>query len=166
MELRHGQVRRCFAAGMALILLIPLLLVLWPVDVLSLRDSDGDTVAASPALLGQSMVTGIIHSLERTPVIDIYRVQEGRLWTWEEQIRSQNAGLPSLPPVRGRFLSEAPWLRIQGDARPVDPLYYRIGTEDLGQNTLRLFGAPQRELWREVPGKRLVVTVGSGRLCL
>ena len=153
----------------ALLLFVPVVLAAWPVDILVIADSTNQQNGKKPilrasSLLGRDITASIIHSVQLTPVIDIYRVQEGRLWVWEEKIQSHNAGLPFAKPARGRFLYDSPWIIVQGASRPVAPLYYRVGTEQLGKNVLCAFALPCMELWRDFPGKRLVFHVIRGTL--
>lgn len=145
----------------ALALLAPAIVAGWPVDVLEIhfaqqRSESGNTIFLRvPVLLGRDVANTIIHSVERTPVIDEYRVQEGRIWAWREKIKSHNAGLPSLKPERGRFTHEPPWMIIEGTGQSWETLHYRVGTEELGKNVLCLSSLPCLELWREIPGKLL-----------
>ena len=158
--------------GMFLIFLalLPLCIVAgWPVNTLNVRlveqnvNSDGFFLRV-PILLGRTMTTTIVHSVELTPVIDEYHILEGRIWAWREKIKSHNAGLPSLRPERGRFLHEPPWMIVEGTGQSWDSIHYRVGSETLGKNELCLPPAPCRELWREIPGAKLIFSVEKGIL--
>ncbi|CAK7032939.1 MAG: hypothetical protein DELT_00436 [Desulfovibrio sp.] len=110
-------------------------------------------------LLGRDITASIVHSVQRTPVIDVYRAQEGRIWAWREKIQSHNAGLPSLKPERGRFIYDDPWMIVEGGGASWETIRYRVGDEIFGKNELCVFASPCRELWREVPGKVLVLRI-------
>jgi hypothetical protein len=71
-----------------------LLTLLWrPVDVLVIRAAPPPQQAAplseapvfrGAAPLGQEFWTQYIHSVQRTPVLDCYRIVNGRVWSWRE----------------------------------------------------------------------------------
>ena|GEM_PF-540187 len=159
--------RPCAALGVMLFLalLLPAIVAGWPLDVLEIRKigpgafGEGDAVYTVPVLLGREVRNTIIHSVQLTPVVDEYRVQEGRIWAWREKILSHNAGLPSLKPERGRFTYDPPWMIVEGTGAAWASFIYRVGTESLGKNELCVFPSPCRELWREMPGERLLFRV-------
>ena len=149
---------------------VPFIVTGWPVDTLEIRyfrrdaqTEDGFFLQA-PVLLGRPLTNAILHSVEQTPVIDEYRIREGRVWAWREKIRSHNAGLPSLRPERGRFVHEPPWMVVEGTGESWENIHYRVGTGTLGKNVLCLPPFPCRELWREIPGARLVFSAGKSAL--
>lgn len=107
------------------------------------------------APVGSRLHTKIIHSVELTPVIDIYSLQQGQLWIWQEYFRSQNAGLPLAPPPGGYFRQQKNWLVIEGAGRPVKELFYRVGSEELGKNELRIPPAEWLPVWTKLNGSRL-----------
>lgn len=149
------------AAGF--LLLLPLILMGWPLDGLVIRHSEAGSQTEtaplfhSPVLLGCSVTNAIVHSVQLTPVIDEYRIQEGRIWAWREKVQSHNAGLPSLKPDQGRFVFDPPWMIVEGTRESWDRIAYRVGTETLGKNVLCVFPHPCRNLWEELPGKRLLL---------
>lgn len=141
----------------------------WPVDVFTIREQvpgspESRLVLSAPTLLGRDVTASIIHSVQLTPVIDVYRIQEGRIWSWQEKIMSHNAGLPSLKPERGRFIYDTPWMIVEGGGVSHATIYYRVGDEQFGRNVLCVFPLPCHELWREMPGKRLVLEAKRGYL--
>lgn len=164
-QLKKAQPPLRVAAGVfTLILLVPAIVTLWPLDALEIREhatdgGSGMVVAHTPALLGRTVANTIIHSVQLTPVIDEYRIHEGRIWAWRETIQSHNAGLPSLKPERGRFVVDSPWMIVEGGGQSWKRIVYRVGTEEFGRNVLCLSPFPCRELWREMPGKRLIFEV-------
>lgn len=136
----------------------------WPVDNLEIvfsknKPETRDVLLREPVLLGQEVTNTIIHSVQLTPVTDVYRVQEGRIWTWREKIMSHNAGLPSLKPERGRFAYDAPWMIVEGDSVAHERIYYRVGNERFGKNVVCVHSRPCLELWREFPDMRLALEV-------
>lgn len=159
-----------FSALGLFFLLAPAALAYWPVDVLEIgiiapgSGESGETLLRAPALLGRDVRNTILHSVQLTPVIDIYRIQEGRIYAWQEKIMSHNAGLPSLKPDRGRFAYDPPWMIVEGTGETWKSILYRVGTKHIGRNELCVFTRPCRELWREVPDAKLIFQVVAGRL--
>lgn len=135
----------------------------WPVDVLKIHqflpNEENKLLFSCPAPLGFAYHTRMLHSVQLSPVLDIQRVQEGRIWPWQEHIMSHNAGLPSLTPGRGRFISDPPWMIMEGGGAFWQEIYYRVGTESLGKNEFRVPPDDWVELWRPFPGKRLIFSV-------
>ena len=146
-----------------------LLALLWrPVDVLVMRAAPQPHGAPPPpvfqetAPLGQEVWTQYIHSVERTPVLDCYRVVNGRIWSWREYVRSHNAGLPFQKPVFGRFVMDAPWMIVEGGRHAWERLALRVGNAELGRNAFaycRGMPAEWRPLYESHPGKRLLLEV-------
>lgn len=122
--------------------------------------SDGDDVVLAAALpAGGSFVTTYIHSVQLTPVIDDYRICNGKIWGWEERIQSHNAGLPFDAPKYGRMIYNAPWMTVQGGRHAHDRIVYRVGTADLGQNVWNIPPFPNIEAYKKYSGKRLFMHV-------
>ena len=109
--------------------------------------------------MGRGYETRIIHSVQLTPVVDRYRILEGRIWGWQELVLSHNAGLPFSAPERGRFGFDAPWMVVEGGGALWSEIRYRVGTERLGKNAFYYPSAGAAELWRDVPGRALLFTV-------
>ncbi len=138
----------------------------WPVNVVSMNVDGEGTFFSSPVPEGWGFRSRIIHSLEKTPVEDDYRVVCGRIWQWEERYRSNNAGLPTEVPRNGRFLSCPGWFVIRGGRNAWDLLFYRVGNSDLGKNILSADGFGLFRLYELVPGKKLSLRVISIPLAL
>lgn len=146
----------------------------WPVDVLEIHLAPGSRqplsvpafdreppLFAVPVPLGRGYETRIIHSVQLTPVVDRYRILEGRIWGWQELVLSHNAGLPFSSPERGRFGFDAPWMVVEGGGALWSEIRYRVGTERLGKNAFYYPSAGIAELWRDAPGKALAFTVAT-----
>ncbi|HCR38629.1 MAG TPA: hypothetical protein DIV80_04035 [Synergistaceae bacterium] len=143
-----------------MILSVLLFLIFTPVWVLTVSDG-GRKILSRPSLLGYPFITRYIHSVEKTPVEDEYRVVGGRIWGWEERVVSQNAGLPIVVPRNGRLIVDGEWFRFRGGRSSWDRFYYRVGDERLGRNTLILpLEIPAiLELFRLFPSRRLEISV-------
>lgn len=154
-------------------LLSAVAIAFWSVDVLEIHlapgsrqqlseseASAGDTLLfAAPVPLGRGYETRIIHSVQLTPVVDRYRVQEGAIWGWQELVLSHNAGLPFQSPERGRFSLQAPWMVVEGGGFCWQDIRYRVGTTRFGKNSFFYPSMGVAELWREAPGEVLNFTV-------
>lgn len=161
---------RIVVSALFLTFALPVVVAGWPLTALEIRETDSATqenekrILHTPALLGTAMSSMIVHSVQLTPVIDEYRIQEGRIWAWREHIMSHNAGLPSLRPEQGRFVYDPPWMIVEGTGESWSRFIYRVGTEALGKNVLCVSSLPCRELWREMPGARLLFLIVPARL--
>lgn len=125
------------ARALGALVLLLVAVAAWPVDVLRIHDVSGACLLSQPAVPGLAVWTGYVHSLQRTPVWDSYRVAAGRLWTWQEYVQSHNAGLPHTAPERGRFALHPPWMLVEGATR-LPELRLRVGSAQLGRNHLAL----------------------------
>jgi len=136
----------------------------WPATVMEIRLGNGEILFREPVPEGWSFTSRIIHSLERTPVEDEYRVVCGRIWQWQERFRSNNAGLPTVAPSNGRFLSSPVWFVLQGGRNRWQLLDYRVGTSSLGRNVLALEGYGSFALFERLAGERIQFKPGSAAL--
>lgn len=140
----------------AFLLLLPLVLAGWPVDLLEIRPAgEAEVLFSAPVPRGATFATRMIHSVELTPVVDIYRPAQGRVWGWRELVRSHNAGLPSLEPECGRFYRAANWMVMEGGGHSWPEVLYRVGNEQLGGNEFIAPSGRKTDLWRILPGRLL-----------
>jgi hypothetical protein len=145
-------------------------LLLHPVDALVVRFAPSAAPDAlghdaplfmAGAPLGQAFATEYIHSVQRTPVEDIYRIVNGRIWSWQERVQSHNAGLPFARPPFGRFrMDDPPWMVVEGGRQSWDAIVLRVGNAELGRNVFS-YGekAPRTALFERFPGQRLELRV-------
>ena len=131
----------------------------WRVDVFQIAGSDGTLIFQSPVSSGHKFTTRYIHSVELTPVEDDYKIVKGLIWTWEERVRSTNAGLPFDKPRYGRFIDTDKWMIFQGGRMSWKEYYYRVGNKNLGQNQFTLEPFGRRNFYALFTGERLVVRV-------
>ena len=144
-------------------------LLLRPVDALVIRFAPGTGGEASEARaalfvagapLGQEFSTEYIHSVQLTPVQDIYRIVNGRIWPWQERVMSHNAGLPFARPPFGRFRADPPWMVFEGGRQSLESIFLRVGNAELGRNVFSYGSkAPHTALYENFPGKRLRLVV-------
>lgn len=144
-------------------LLLCLSLAGWPVETLDIERRDGG-VWRSPVPLGWTVTTRYIHSVERTPVEDVYYPFGGLLQQWRTRSRSHNAGLPWRAPEHGRFVAEGNWLVLEGGLPAWEAIRLRVGSEALGHNELKIGSGDWIALYARFPGERL--TLSAGRVAL
>lgn len=130
----------------------------WRVDFLRVS-SDNRTLCSLPAAHGQRLITEYIHSVEKTAVEDEYRITNGKIWTWEERVKSSNAGMPSVLPEYMRFSSRDGKMIFRGGRLAHETLNLRIGNETFGRNKLRMPPFETEELYKTLPGKRLEISI-------
>jgi hypothetical protein len=134
-----------------------------PVNCLEIVGRDG-VLFSAPLPNGAAFVTSYIHSVQLTPVIDEYRILQGRIWTWEERVQSHNAGLPFAAPKHGRFIMAPPWMVVQGGRRAEQTIAYRVGTEKLGRNTWALPPFTETAAYARFPSERVFFRASIKRL--
>lgn len=143
----------------ALPVLFLIALANWRVDSFQIIDENGGTLIIAPARVGNVFTTRYIHSVEKTPVEDEFRIVRGQIWMWEERVRSSNAGLPSMRPVNGRFIATPEWFVYQGGRVSVKEYYYRVGNERFGLNQSNFEPFGLRNFYEIFKGERLLVRV-------
>jgi hypothetical protein len=138
-----------------------LALLLRPVDTLVIRCApETEALFMAPAPLGQEFSTEYIHSVQLTPVHDVYRIVNGRIWSWQERVMSHNAGLPFASPPFGRFRAEPPWMVFEGGRQSLENFFLRVGDAKLGRNVFSYGAQASRTaLYERFPGKRLQLFV-------
>lgn len=138
-----------------------------PIDALVVRfaapgiSGNGAPLFAASAPLGQAFATEYIHSVQLTPVEDIYRIVNGKIWSWQERVQSHNAGLPFARPPFGRFrMDDPPWMVIEGGRQSWDAIVLRVGDAELGRNRFSYGVKMSRTaLFERFPGQRLELRV-------
>ena len=154
----------CFFALLALLLHPVEALVIREVPNVSIREvplNYSPPLFAASAPLGQTFETEYIHSVQRTPVQDIYYIVNGHIWSWQERVQSHNAGLPFSKPPFGRFRMEPPWMVVEGGRRAWKNIILRVGDAELGRNIFA-YGtgnAPRIALYEKYPGRPLHLSV-------
>ena len=146
-------------AMLATAVLIPNL----PVNYLHIHD-EKTTLYASPVPSDAPFITEYEHSVQLTPVIDEYRIGQGRIWSWEERVQSHNAGLPFDAPKRGRFIMAAPWMIVRGGGTGMERIAYRVGTAELGKNRWRLPPFDELAIYEILPSQRVFIEASIVRL--
>ncbi len=139
--------------------LLLLSLVGWNTDLLEIYDNS-ELLCSVQLKHGHILKTSYLHSVEKTQVEDEYRIANGKLWSWEECVRSSNAGMPSVLPKYMHFHTDRSGrLIFRGGRIAADTINLRSGNEIFGRNTICL--APFRiiPLYKKLPDRRLVLKV-------
>lgn len=139
---------------------IVIFLTFAPVDVLEISEGNLKLFSRSSPI-GARFVTRYIHSVELTPVEDDFRVVCARIWSWEERVLSQNAGMPFVRPRNGRLVIDGEWLRFRGGRYSWKDLVYRVGDDALGKNELIVFtpNSGYYPLFLILPSRRILFSV-------
>lgn len=139
---------------------LAVLAVASPVDVFIIADPE-TIIYSRPAAVGGRFMTRYVHSIEKTSVEDDYRIVGERIWSWEERVVSQNAGMPIVTPRNGRLIVDEEWFRFRGGRLSWSELFYRVGNEALGMNELIVFPpcSGKYELFGLFPSKLLRFSV-------
>lgn len=136
----------------------------WRVDSLLFLDKEENVLFSLPMACGQRFTTVYIHSVELTPVEDEYMVKDGAIWSWQERVKSSNAGMPFLKPERGKYIKSGDWMIFQGGRIRWERYHLRVGGERFGRNRLIIEPFGGADLYRVFPGERLTVTAKSAPL--
>ncbi|MDO9509040.1 MAG: DUF1850 domain-containing protein [Thermovirgaceae bacterium] len=150
--------KNCILVVMALSIIV--LAIAAPVDVFMISDGEKN-IYSRPAPVGCRFMTRYIHSVEKTSVEDDYRIVGERIWSWEERVLSQNAGMPTERPRNGRLIMDGEWLRFRGGRFSWSELFYRVGNDTFGMNELIAFSPYSGHylLFKLLPSRRLRFTV-------
>jgi hypothetical protein len=140
--------------GVVLVLFTGVVLFFTPVPFFVVTNVD-TVLLAYPILPEQHIITRYVHSVELTPVEDVYVTRGGVLWQWEERVKSHNAGLPVAPSRNGRFLVREGWFVFQGGRARFPTIQYRVGTAEFGANELFLPPSIMLKLYEKVPQRKL-----------
>lgn len=107
---------------------------------------------------GQEIILSYVHSLEKTPVRDLFFLQENRICLYEEMVKSHNAGLPTLHPYPGSLIKTKDWLIFRGGRRHWSSIYCRVGNAEIGKNVLTI-GDKDYQLYALYPGETVCLSV-------
>ena len=154
---KNGWVRCTGFVCLALMAAIPSVLF-WPMDVLTVRDDHGKVVLCTALVPGCNFTTLYIHSVQLSPVIDEFFVQNELIWLWHSRVQGHNAGLPTLPPERGRVYLSDPWVIFEGTIASFAEYAQRVGNDRFGQNLLRIGNGSWQPLYKTQTNKRLHLT--------
>lgn len=131
----------------------------FPVFTMEGRREEGGIFLSELLIPSQPVITRYVHSVEKTAVEDEYYASHGRLWQWEERVRSHNAGLPFLKRPQSVFFQDSSWMHFRGGGVWYSSVYLRIGTEEFGKNQLELPGISSWNLYSLFPGEPVILQV-------
>lgn len=110
------------------LLLSFLVLFCSPVHFLMIRSADGSLLAAYPMRGGEKFSVRYIHSVQKTPVLEIFRLDFREGIELRETVYTDfGAGLPFLVEGRAVFESGGGKFRIYGIQRHLPDIVFRVG---------------------------------------
>ena len=99
-----------------------------PLKSLALRSGDDEVLAVYPFANGETFSVRYIHSVQKTPVIEVFFINtEGVIELRETIYEDFGAGLPFLVDGKKIFSSGGGKFRISGYAQPLGQIIFRIG---------------------------------------
>ena len=99
-----------------------------PLESLALRDEKGELLAVYPLANGELFSVRYIHSVQKTPVIEVFSITtEGVIELRETIYEDFGAGLPFIVDGKKVFSSGGGKFRISGYAQPLGQIIFRIG---------------------------------------
>lgn len=99
-----------------------------PIKSLALRSGDNELLAVYPLANGEMFSVRYIHSVQKTPVIEVFFINtEGVIELRETIYEDFGAGLPFLVDGKKVFSSGGGKFRISGYAQPLGQIIFRIG---------------------------------------
>lgn len=126
----------------------------------------GEAAFSVPCAIGAPFTTRYVHSVARTDVDDEYRALDGALWGWEESVRSHGAGLPFEAPPSGSFAVEGGRMIVRGGRYAHRSINARVGSEAFGRTVWSIAPFSEREVYRDLPGELISLSVEVAPLCL
>ena len=110
------------------ILLFFAILLCTPVHSLAISRADGTVAARYMLTAGEEFSIRYIHSVQKTPVIEVFTVnlREG-IELRETLYKDFGAGLPFLVEGSSRFKSGGGWYRLYGIRRYLRDMVFRVG---------------------------------------
>lgn len=86
----------------------------------------GRVVHAACVAVDSHFTLRYIHSVEKTPVFETYRINgDGEIYLEETVVKSSGYGLPEAAAT-GHYRFENGWLRITGFNKKINPLVFRV----------------------------------------
>ncbi|NLB73349.1 MAG: DUF1850 domain-containing protein [Firmicutes bacterium] len=81
----------------------------------------------APVKEGDGFVLEFVHSVERTPVKEVFRIErDGKIYLVETEYESFGAGLPTMPDEREESVVEGGKIRITGMRREIEPFLVAV----------------------------------------
>lgn len=81
----------------------------------------------APVKEGDEFTLEFVHSIERTPVKEIFRIEgDGKIYLVETEYESFGAGLPTMPDEGAKSVVEGGKIRITGMRREIEPFLVAV----------------------------------------
>lgn len=109
----------------AVVLLLPSFMPRFALQVEEMHS--GVKVYQAPVKEGDEFIIEFVHSVERTPVREIFRIEQDRkIYLVETQYESFGAGLPTMPDEGEELVLEGEKIRITGMRRKLEPFLIAV----------------------------------------
>lgn len=112
-----------------------------------------------PLTYGQPFTIRYIHSVDRTPVFEVFEARKGQGLVLKETYFSMFGAGMGHWEGHGEVVQEGPWTKIREINRPLDTFILRVGSPEV-DHTL-LVNGKEYHLSQSVPGRRVVVRVSE-----
>ena len=154
--------KRWLSVGVAVMIVMPALL-LWPMGpALEIVDRTGNAVFCRRVSVGQEFVLSFVHSVNRRPVYDTFRVESDHLVIARSRYDSFGAGMPTESTAEGTLaIAKDGWLEWTVN-RPVPDITVRVGW--VAGHTLTIEGREIRLADLAEPGSPLTMRVRDVRM--
>lgn len=135
--------RKWFATGAAILFAIAapiFMFIAFSSPCLVLKNADtGNTIASFPLRQGDEFCITFIHSVNKSPVIDVYQIRDGKIYVVRTIYYAFGAGVQT-EIEEGQTLSYGPdgAMIVSGFDRQIDNLSYIVGT--VSDHTLQIGG--------------------------
>lgn len=96
--------------------------------LLLINEQSGQVLFCAPAARGSQFAVSFIHSVNKSPVTEYYRIEEGQIYLESLRYYTFGAGMPTEPEQEQTMRFEADGsIIIEGFDRPMPRLVYNIG---------------------------------------
>jgi len=118
---------------------------------------DGGKIAAFPLARGEQFEICYIHSVDRKPVCEVFRLEEeAGIVLQETYFRMFGAGMGHWQG-HGTVVEEKGWMKIKDINRPLGSFILRVGSP--GVDHILTVGEERVNLSQKAPGKRVLVAM-------
>ena len=116
-------------------------------------------ILRAPFAYGRSFAIRYIHSVDRSPVFEVFKAEKGEgLVLKETYFRMFGAGMGHWEG-HGTIVQEGQWIKIKDINRPLGSFILRVGSREVAHTIL--MDEKEWNLSQKVPGRRVVVMISE-----
>lgn len=116
-------------------------------------------ILRAPLAYGRSFAIRYIHSVDRSPVFEVFKAEKGEgLVLIETYFRMFGAGMGHWEG-HGTIVQEGQWIKIKDINRPLGSFTLRVGSREVAHTVL--MDEKEWNLSQKVPGRRVVVMISE-----